>query len=192
MKPELSYPLNNPVITQVFGANGWFYNKPQFGNIIGHNGIDFNAYRGQPIYATHDGLASYQVDSSAGHGVVIISKDNTFKTIYWHLCDPLKYPEFQSPIANKGFVNVCNGDLIGYADNTGASTGDHLHFGFKFVVKGENNWTWMNTDQNNGYNGAIDPMPYFDKSTPLQVNLMKKQVAILSTIIALLKKILER
>ena len=190
MKPILSYPLNSPVITQVFGANSQFYSDPKFGGIIGHNGIDFKSYLGQPIYATHDGIASYQVDNSQGHGVVIISKDNTFKTIYWHLCNPEKYPQFQSPIANKGFVSVNNGDLIGYADNTGASTGTHLHFGLKMVAQGENNWTWYNLNQNNGYLGAIDPLPYFDYSTPFQIELMKKQISLLTKVVELSKKLL--
>lgn len=191
MKIELSYPLNNPVITQLFGANPQFYSDPKFGGIIGHNGIDFSAYRGEPVYATHDGLASYQVDNSQGHGVVIISKDNSFKTIYWHLCDPLKYPQYTSPIANKGFVSVCNGDLIGYADNTGASTGDHLHFGLKPVAQGENAWTWYNTEQNNGYNGSINPLPYFDKSTPIKIQLMKKEVSLLIKVVDFLKVLLQ-
>jgi len=188
MKIELSYPLNNPIITQVFGDNGWFYNKPQFGNIIGHNGIDFYTEHGTPVYATHDGLAQYQTDSSSGHGVIIYNNTG-YKTIYWHFCDSKKEPQYKSPIEDDD-IQVQNGDLIGYADNTGASTGDHLHFGFKFCEKGEYTGVWYNLYQKNGYLGAEDPMPYFDKSTPIQVNLMKKQVAILSTIIALLKKLL--
>lgn len=188
MKIELSYPVDNPVITQVFGANAQFYSDPKFGGIIGHNGIDFEAFMGQPVYATHNGSASYQVDNSSGHGVVIISETSDFKTIYWHLCDPIKYPQFASPVANKGFMPVCNGDLIGYADNTGASTGTHLHFGLKPVAPGENPGIWFNTEQNNGYNGAINPMPYFDHSTPVQIKLMKKEIGFLEQVVALLKK----
>ena len=71
MKLKLIYPLNPPVvITQVFGNVHPFYTNLGF---KGHNGIDFRAPHGTPIYATHDGYASYQVDSGGGHGVVVIT-----------------------------------------------------------------------------------------------------------------------
>jgi len=196
MKPELSYPLNDPIITQKFGNINPMYTNM---GMKGHSGIDFYATNGTPLYATHDGLASYQVDGGGGHGVVVISHDKfnidnvdtKIKTVYWHMCDPLKQPNFESPVADKtGFVPVNNGDLVGYADDTGLSTGSHLHFALKPVEEGEYAGTWMNTQVGNGYFGAIDPMPYFDKSTPIQIQLMKKQIGILSTVIALLKKIL--
>lgn len=197
-KLELIYPINDPIITQVFGVNGQFYSDPKYGGISGHNGIDFLTYHGQPVYATHDGYASYQVDASSGHGIVIYSKevypymgeDVYFKSIYWHLCDPVKEPKYASKIATGGLVEVSTGDLIGYADNTGASTGDHLHFGLKPCTKDENKMIWYNTEQKNGYNGAIDPMPYFDKFTPVQFDLLKKQVTVLTKVVDLLKQLL--
>ena len=168
MQLKLVNPLKVLKITQKFGNS----NPELYGN-AGHNGIDCFAPHGTPIYASHDGFASYQVDSGGGHGVVVITdkeyedlKGNSsyFKTIYWHMPDPLKEPNLASPIADKtGFVPVKCGDLIGYADNTGHSTGDHLHFGLKPVAKGENWGTWYNTEQYNGYYGAIDPEPYLEK-----------------------------
>lgn len=195
-KLELSYPINQPIIiNQKFGENLNPTYKAQ--GLPGHNGIDFRAYHGQPVYATHDGMASFQIDSGGGHGVVIIT-DKTFeyegeevyfKSISWHLCDGLKEPNFQSPIADKtGFVKVKNGELIGYADNTGNSTATHLHFGLKPVAKGEDWGSSYNVAQHNGYNGAIDPMPYFDGSTPIVIESLTKQVGILKQIVELLKK----
>lgn len=170
MKLQLYPPLKKVLITQHFGENPGFYADPKFGGIIGHNGLDLAAHHGDPVYASHDGLASFQIDSGGGHGVVIITNglfeevdgtQNYFKTIYWHLCDSLKEPQFASPFQDKtGFTPVKCGDLIGYADNTGASTGDHLHFGLKTVALGEAWGTYYNTNQHNGYNGAIDPEPY--------------------------------
>ena len=144
MELQLSYPLETVIISQVFGANPQMYSDPKYGGIKGHNGLDFMAQHGTPIYATHDGFAQYQIDGGGGHGVVIITdkevelKDGRvcyWKSISWHLCDGLKETKFASPLQGKtGFTKVKNGELIGYADNTGASTGDHLHYGGKPVA----------------------------------------------------------
>lgn len=196
MKFSLSYPVHPLRINQFFGNKDSKYSSQ---DIAGHNGIDFGAYHGQPVYATHDGLASYQVDDSGGHGVVIISKNKFdyegtptyFKSIYWHLCDGLKEPKFKSPIADKtGFIEVENGDIIGYADNTGLSTGDHLHFGLKPVAKGESWGTWFNVEQDNGYKGAIDPRPYFDNSFAANVVIQKDQISKLQKVVELLRQLL--
>ena len=63
--------------------------------LAGHNGIDFNAYHGQPVYASHDGTCYPEIDDKGGNGVVIRSdkayeyesQEVYFKTIYWHLID---------------------------------------------------------------------------------------------------------
>lgn len=168
MKLTLARPLKEWKITQKFGNK-----NPELYGMVGHNGMDLRAKHGTPIYASHDGLGSYQVDAKGGHGVVLITDkeydgvdgvSSYWKTIYWHMPDPLKEPKLASPLADKtGFTQVKMGDLIGYADNTGNSTGDHLHFGLKPVAKGENWGTWYNLEQNNGYYGAVDPEPYLPK-----------------------------
>lgn len=201
MKLKLIYPLNPPVtITQVFGINSQLYSDPKYGGIKGHNGIDFKAPHGTPVFATHDGYASYQIDGGGGHGVVIITDkewedvDNSscyWKSIYWHLIDGSKETRFVSPFMGKsGYSRVECGDLIGFADNTGASTGDHLHYGIKPVAKGEAWGTWYNLEQTNGYLGAVDPMSYFDKNYPVTISNLKKQITVLQQIISLLKNFL--
>lgn len=172
MKLQLQYPVKVVHFNQKFGLNATGIYQKQ--GMTGHNGIDFMATHGTPVYASHDGIASFQIDNAGGHGVVIITDKQFdyeggqafFKSIYWHLVDGLKEPKYMSPIADKtGFVNVKEGDLIGYADNTGISTGSHLHYGLKPVAQGENQWVWYNLEQKNGYNGAIDPLPYLIKET---------------------------
>lgn len=195
MKFQISYPIDSVLASQGFGANPAMYADPKYGGIKGHNGIDFFAGHGNPVYATHDGTAYYEEDSAGGRGVIITSDkmfdykngQAYFKTIYWHLCDSSKEPQFKSPIEGKGYIKVKNGQLIGYADNTGASTGDHLHFGLKPLDISMNN-----IEQNNGYLGAIDPNPYFDGSTPAVIHSLEKQIGLLKLIVDSLKKMFSR
>jgi murein DD-endopeptidase MepM/ murein hydrolase activator NlpD len=166
-KFELYYPVSPAIINQPFGNVMAVYTAM---GIKGHNGLDMIASHGQPIYAAHDGNAYWENDGSAGQGVVICSNDtfdynggqSKMKTIYWHMCDPIKEPKFKSPIYGDVIVPVKRGDLIGYADNTGISTGDHLHFGLKPGLPGEPDAQFINSEPSNGYNGAIDPTPYFN------------------------------
>ena len=158
-KLTLKYPINPFFVNYAFGRVTDLYTAQ---GMKGHNGVDLRAYRGQPVYASHDGVCYPEVDNGGGNGVVIRTlvsyeyegKDVYFKTIYWHLLQD------NAVVQTKQEVKA--GDLIGYADNTGMSTGDHLHFGLKPQAQNETNFTWYNTEQTNGYFGAIDPMPYFD------------------------------
>lgn len=176
MKLSLYYPLKPHYITQKFGETALlsYYNANGV-NFKGHNGIDLVSHHGDAIRASHDGEAWYEIDSSQGHGVVIRTNDKFeygdsgcyFKSIYWHMCDSNKEPQYRSPIElftdiNKAGKQVKAGDIIGYADSTGLSMGDHLHFGLKPVAQNEFNGSFYNAAQENGYNGAIDPVPYFN------------------------------
>ena len=205
-KLELIYPLDTVIVSQPFGANAQFYADPKYGGVIGHNGIDFMAQHGVPVYATHDGIAYYEFDGGQGEGVVIKTSEKFeyngeevyFKTVYWHMCDSVKEPQFISPVykavgyhpdqtgvSNIG-IPVEAGDLIGYADNTGASTGDHLHFSLKPCLVNETNGIWYNIEQKNGYNGAIDATPYFDNHTPVYLKMLKKLVDLYKLLISAL------
>lgn len=178
MKIDLIYPVDLDFYSQGFGANPGFYADPKYGGIKGHNGLDFFAQHGTPVYATHDGIAEYQVDPAGGCGVVIMSHDKSFKTIYWHLANDSKY---LSPILNNNFSKVETGDIIGYADNTGASTGDHLHFGLKLCLNGET------IDKQNGFLGAVNPEPYLNGFLPRDFLKLKNKVSILQKLIELWK-----
>lgn len=183
MRFTLDYPVKPFVLNQKFGVNGAYYQQHGI-NVKGHNGVDLRAKHGQPVYATHDGIAYHEVDSSSGCGVVLIGNEYDykggkayFKTIYWHLADYSKEPALKSPVLdwqqkNKGKPkSVKKGDIIGYADNTGLSTGDHLHWGLKAIKPGNPQddgqdaadigiGKWVTLDYGNGYLGSIDPLPY--------------------------------
>lgn len=194
---SLTYPLDSKLFNQGFGENPQVYSDPKFGGIKGHNGMDFYAGHGTPIFASLDGIAHYEIDPGGGHGVVILSNDkfedingrsSYWKTIYWHMCDSNKEPQYKSPIEGKT-IGVKRGELIGYADNTGFSTGDHLHFGLKPFDQ-------VNLDQNNGYGGCVNPNIYLTsvipQDIPKEIVRLKQQVSILQSLINLYKRLLGR
>ncbi len=159
---SLFYPLKPFQVTQTFGANQLTLYKDVLG-LKGHNGLDCVANTGKIVRAAHDGTVTFAgEDGSAGFGIVIRTDEEFeygagtafWKSIYWHLkSDGIKC---------KAGQKVKAGDIIALSNNTGMSTGPHLHFGIKPCQKGEADWQWSNIEQNNGYQGAVDPTPYFN------------------------------
>lgn len=159
-KLELWYPTEKFAVTQFFGEKNEMYTKL---GLLGHNGIDLVALDSQIVRAAHDGVIVYAgLDSSAGQTVVIRTLNKKqygtgssyYKTIYGHLKN--------GGIKVHPGQEVKAGDIIALADNTGLSTGSHLHFALKPVYAGEQEWQWANAEQSNGYLGAIDPLPFFN------------------------------
>lgn len=169
MELRLYYPVKPFAINQVFGANPDYYARfhDQFGNPEkGHMGVDLRAPHGTPVYAACDGLIHYEKDDHGGEGMVIrtekcLYKDTSafFNVINWHLIGDTD-PKYPSPISTDGgSYLVMAGELIGYADNTGApfeSSGDHLHFGL--VPFNDHNEA---IEAHNGFNGNIDATTFF-------------------------------
>lgn len=85
-----------------------------------HNGLDFPAARGTPVYATADGIVEKSGhDQGSGFGNLIVLQHNFgFKTYYAHLQ--------RTAVESSQYVH--KGQLIGYSGNTGRSTGPHLHY----------------------------------------------------------------
>ncbi len=153
--PKLYYPVKPQRLNQGFGENPAYYAK--FG-LQGHDGLDIWASHGTPVYAAHEGNIRFNKDSHGGEGMYLVAPG--FQTVYWHLIGDTDV-NFPSPIPTDGLWHpVSAGDLIGYANNTGApyeSTGDHLHFGLLLL---DAHGTILNQD--NGFMGRVDPMPYFN------------------------------
>lgn len=84
-----------------------------------HEGMDFVAPVGTPIYATADGIVSIGSESYFGNGKYVkINHSYGYETSYSHL----------SQIMVKKGQPVKRGDIIGLLGNTGLSTGPHLHY----------------------------------------------------------------
>lgn len=125
------------LLSQGFGENYDFYHS-HFGT-NGHSGLDWPCSTGTSIYASHDGVVeSVSLDSTRGEGVVLRGADGI--TFYWH---------FQQPIVKVGDI-IKRGQQLGLSDNTGLSTGPHLHFEYRPDSE----------PRTNGFYGAVDPTPF--------------------------------
>ncbi len=84
-----------------------------------HEGIDFTAPIGTPIYATGNGTVSLVDYGSRDYGNhVILTHGYGYQTLYGHM----------SRVKVKIGQKVNRGDVIGYVGNTGKSTGPHCHY----------------------------------------------------------------
>jgi murein DD-endopeptidase MepM/ murein hydrolase activator NlpD len=84
-----------------------------------HNGIDFAAEIGTPIYATADGKVLKVDVKFSGYGKMVeIDHGFGYHSRYAHM----------HGFAVREGQNVKRGDLIGYVGNTGLSTAPHLHY----------------------------------------------------------------
>jgi len=152
----MQYPLGIINITQHFGEHLLDYS--QFG-LKGHNGTDFKAPRGTPIKAIHDGWIIEQTARETGFGLRITQRiefdGQYFMVVYGHM-ERLESDQNIPYDWNNKQYPVKAGQVIGYVDSTGFSTGDHLHLGLYPQDKDGNKLY-----SNNGYGGAIDAEPYF-------------------------------
>ena len=184
-------------VGQFFGENKLDIYKKW--NMKGHNGLDIPCKDWQPVYAAQDGIVeevSTEVERGLGVGIITEEKFQIFqenggnasienyniKHRYWH---------FGAINVNKG-DRVLIGDLLGWADNTGYSTGPHLHFETKAVEKNSQG-VWYNVFQDNLFFGAIDPLPYIIEIYALdfkgRINKIKELLAQIAEKIAdLLRK----
>jgi len=115
-----------------------------------HNGLDFTAPVGVPIYATADGRVK-TAEFNAGFGNhVVINHGYGFETVYGHM----------SKIKARSGEYVKRGEVIGYVGSTGLSSGPHCHYEV----------------HRNGV--PVDPIYYFYQDiTPIQFDRILKLAA---------------
>lgn len=84
-----------------------------------HEGMDFTAKTGTPIYATGDGVVEKADNTASGYGNhIVIQHGYGYETLYGHL----------SKYKCRAGQRVKRGDVIGYVGSTGRSEGPHLHY----------------------------------------------------------------
>jgi GH25 family lysozyme M1 (1,4-beta-N-acetylmuramidase) len=147
----LVWPIDKVYITQKFGENPAMYAR--YG-MKGHNGIDFRTrFIDSPlgkryVTAPQSGVITEIRDQGAsGYGKYVRmecekDKDGNEQHIFAHLKKAYVYIGQQ----------IEQGDLIALTDNTGASTGSHLHWGYR-----PPGWKRI---YDNGFKGYIDQINF--------------------------------
>jgi murein DD-endopeptidase MepM/ murein hydrolase activator NlpD len=109
-------PINNKDLKQLHTIFGMRLH-PILGYVRPHNGLDFTAPHGSPVYATGDAVVMYTGFSTYGN-VIYLDHGFGFETRYAHLTRYIVAP---------GQV-IKRGQIIGYVGNTGLSSAPHLHY----------------------------------------------------------------
>ncbi len=101
---------------------------PIYGSSKFHEGLDFAARTGTPVFATAEGTVAV-AERTGGYGnCVDISHGFNYLTRYAHL----------SEILVKAGQKVKRGEMIGRVGSTGKSTGPHLHYEVRFKNEPQN------------------------------------------------------
>lgn len=144
-------PLKNIWVNQAFGENKVCINadrqiercdgnNPPLGfwslyGSQGHKGVDLAARSGQPVFNAQRGVV-YHIDTTEKSGIDVriksYEKGRRFRHIYEHLKD------FTVSVGDQ----VKTGQVIGHADNTGYSSGNHLHLEVQEYIDGQ----WVHID----------------------------------------------
>ncbi|GLF97654.1 M23 family metallopeptidase [Streptomyces yaizuensis] len=109
LRPKFAVPVESRGLSTYYGESGVNW-------MALHTGIDFPVPYGTNVFAATDGTVRTQYNSAYGNMIILTAPDGT-ETWYCHL---------SSAKIRSGPVKA--GDVIGYAGNSGNSTGPHLHF----------------------------------------------------------------
>jgi len=111
-------PVRNENLKQM--ASGFGYRNDPFTKVRKfHEGMDFSAKTGTPIYATGDGVVDRADNTASGYGNhIVIRHGFGYETLYGHL----------SKYNCRAGQRVKRGDIIGYVGSTGRSEAPHLHY----------------------------------------------------------------
>ena len=126
----LAFPVHGSLYTSPFGWRGKRF----------HEGTDFGAPEGTPIYAAHDGVVVLESRSHGHYGGIVVIQGDKLMTVYGH----------NSRNRVSAGERVSKGDHIADVGETGRATGPHLHFETRIL------------DPEGRYS-AVDPYIFFVK-----------------------------
>lgn len=133
-------------------------------NLKGHNGLDYGLPNGTKVVAPHEGKVIEATLDPKGYGLYLKIENAVEGSLLAHL------REFKVGVGD----TVSEGQLVGLSNNSGNSTGPHLHWGYYRFPR----------DRSNGFNGYIDQIPFINATVPdqtlaqcrVELETVKKQV----------------
>jgi murein DD-endopeptidase MepM/ murein hydrolase activator NlpD len=96
---------------------------PILKRVVPHNGVDYAAGTGTPVWAAADGKVTFVGPKGPNGNLVTIRHADGYETVYAHLSRFARGLSAGAPVKQR--------QVIGYVGSTGRSTGPHLHFGLK-------------------------------------------------------------
>jgi murein DD-endopeptidase MepM/ murein hydrolase activator NlpD len=96
---------------------------PILNRIMPHEGIDYAAAPGTPVWAAADGVVTFAGVRGANGNLIALQHSGGYETFYAHL--------LRMASGIKRGAKVRQRQPIGAVGSTGRSTGPHLHFGLK-------------------------------------------------------------
>jgi murein DD-endopeptidase MepM/ murein hydrolase activator NlpD len=125
-----AFPVHGALYTSKFGWRGKRF----------HEGTDFGAPQGTPIYAAHDGVVVLESRTHGHYGGIVVIQGDKLLTVYGH------NSRNHVSVGDK----VSKGEQIADVGETGRATGPHLHFETRVL-------------DSNGKYAAVDPYVFFVK-----------------------------
>jgi murein DD-endopeptidase MepM/ murein hydrolase activator NlpD len=144
------YPLS-----QGWGANPQIYQRF---NLLGHNGLDYALPSGADVSAPHNGKVIEVAYDEQGYGNYIKIENEKEGSVLAHL---------QESLVHVGDT-VTEGQLIARSDNTGFSTGAHLHWGYYKIPR----------NRQDGYLGFINQLPLLEGHVPVEDAKLREEANI--------------
>ena len=131
-------PISNKQLDQLHMSYGSRLH-PIHKTVKDHNGLDFTASQGTPVYATGDGKVGMAYFSATYGNVVYIYHGHGYETRYAHLWK----------FTVKPGDTVKRGNIIGYVGSTGTSVSSHLHYEVLFRDRHVNPINFFQRDLSN-------------------------------------------
>jgi murein DD-endopeptidase MepM/ murein hydrolase activator NlpD len=185
-------PVGEPLPISVI-YNGFCQNGAVYSSIFGipsHNGVDCSNGFKTKVYAAHEGKVVKVFDASnshitKGYGAYVLSdvitlppdfpvhpnEEVRIMSVYWHASEVLvkvgDQVDRETPVILEGNTGKILGRENWTEEDIKNGRGSHLHFGIKLLKP--DGITVL--DENNGYGGYINPLPFFQYQLTFNPNI---------------------